>query len=78
MFGDRQAEPEGVDLLEGVGADHVAGNLAGNRHERNRIQLGISDGCEQVGGAGPEVARHTAGRPVTRAIPCAMNPAPCS
>ncbi|MFN8644050.1 MAG: hypothetical protein U0802_21245 [Candidatus Binatia bacterium] len=26
----------------------------------------------------PEVPKHTAGRPVARAIPCAMKPAPCS
>lgn len=29
------------------------GHLAGNRHQRNRVKLGVSDGCQQVGCSRP-------------------------
>ena len=52
VLGDRHGEPVGVDLLEGVGADHAAGHLAGDRDERNRVQFCVGDRGQQVGRAG--------------------------
>ena len=52
MLGDRYGQAVGIDLLKGIGADHRLGNLAGNRHDRDRIKLGIGDGRQQIGCAG--------------------------
>ena len=53
VLGDGQGQAVGIHLLESVGADQGLGHLAGDGHQGDGIQLGISDGREQVGGAGP-------------------------
>ena len=44
MFGDGAADFDYRRFLEGIGADHAGGNLAGDGDERNAIELGIGDG----------------------------------
>ncbi len=52
VLGHRQRHAEDVHLLKGVGADLTRRHLPGDRHQRNRIQLGVGDRGEQIGGAG--------------------------
>jgi hypothetical protein len=52
VLGDRNAQAVGIDFLKGIGADHRPRHLAGDRHQRDRIQLGIGDRRQQVGRAG--------------------------
>ena len=78
VLGDRDGQAVGIDLLKGVGADHRLRHLPGDGDDGDRIELGIGDRRQQVGRAGPDDARQTAGLPVARAMPCAMKPAPCS
>ena len=49
MFGDRDTHAVGVDFLEGIRANQSARHLAGDADERNRVQLGIGDGRQDVG-----------------------------
>ena len=51
MFGDGDRDTVGVDFLERIGPNHRCRNLAGNAHQRNRVQTRIGDGGDQVGGA---------------------------
>ena len=53
VLGDRNTQTIGVDFLKSVGADHRLRYLAGDCHQRNRIEFGIGDGRQQVGGARP-------------------------
>jgi len=53
-------------------------DLTGDCHEGHGIESRVGDRGQEVRGAGSDVARHTAALPVTRAMPWAMNPAPCS
>jgi hypothetical protein len=46
MLGNRDTQTIGIDFLKGVAADHRSRHLPGDRHERNRIQLGVGDGGE--------------------------------
>jgi hypothetical protein len=48
MFGNRDAQAIGIDLLEGVGTDHRSRHLPGDRHQRNRIQLGVGNRRQQI------------------------------
>ncbi len=76
---DRHGQAVGVDLLEGVGADHRARHLAGDGDERDRVELGVGDRGEQVRRArAPRCRSRRPAHPVARAMPCAMKPAPCS
>ncbi len=60
VLGDRDGETVGVDLLKRVGADHRARHLAGDRDERDRVELGVGDRRQEIGRArarGPETDR---------------------
>ncbi len=52
VFDDRLGDAGDVDFLEGVGADEVAAHLAGDGDHRRRIQIGVGDAGDQVGGPG--------------------------
>src|SRR5690606_25554253 len=52
VFGDRDGEPVGSDLLERVGADQGGGDLAGDGDERDGVEPRVGDGGEEVGDAG--------------------------
>jgi hypothetical protein len=52
VFGDRNAQAIGIDFLKGIGTDHRPGHLPGDRHQRNRIQLGVGNRRQQIGRAG--------------------------
>ncbi len=66
VLGDRQRDAGGVALLEGVRADHRLGHLAGDRHHRHRVHVGVRQRGDQVGRA-RATGRHAdpdlAGRP---------------
>jgi len=62
-----QGDAGDVDLLEGVGAEDLAADLAGDRHNGNAIEHGGGDAGDEVGGAGPEVAMQTPTLPEARA-----------
>ncbi len=49
---DRPGDTDHVGFLERVGTDHVARNLAGQHHHRNRIHVGGRDTRNGVGCAG--------------------------
>ena len=51
VFDDRQRDAGGVGLLEGIGADEVRADLAGDGDDWDRVQIGIRDAGDQVGGA---------------------------
>ena len=51
VFGDRTTHAIRVDFLEGIRAEQGARHLAGDANERNRVQLGIGDGRQEVGRA---------------------------
>ena len=51
MLGDRNRQTVGVDFLEGIRTDHRQRHLTGDRHHRDRIELGIGDRGHQIGGA---------------------------
>ena len=78
VLGDRPADLDDRRLLEGVGADDLRADLAGDGHERHRVELGVGEAGDEVGGPGPLVAMQTPTRPVLRAYPSAMKPPPCS
>ena len=48
-----ERHPEEISLLEGPAPDHLLRHLAGNRHHRNRIHVGVGYTGYQIGGAGP-------------------------
>ncbi len=49
MLGDRHRDADDVGLLEGVGADGRARDLAGDRDDRDRVHVGVGDRGHQVG-----------------------------
>ena len=51
MLDDRQRDAGDVGLLEGVGADEVGADLAGDGHHGDRVQIGVGDAGDQVGRA---------------------------
>jgi hypothetical protein len=61
VFGNRDAQAVGIDFLEGIGTDHRPRHLPGDRHQRNRIQFGIGDRRQQIGGTGTR-GSHAYGR----------------
>ena len=52
VLGDRHRDAGDVGLLEGVGADQRATDLAGDGDHRHRVHLGVGQRGDQVGGAG--------------------------
>ena len=53
VFCDRHGDAADVGFLESVSAENGAGHLAGDSDDRHGIQVGVGDGGDQVGGAGP-------------------------
>ncbi len=49
---DRHRDAADVGFLEGVGADRLGGDLAGDRDERHGVHVRVRDRGDQVGGAG--------------------------
>ena len=61
VLGDRAADLDHRRFLEGVGADDVRGHLAGDRDDRQRIQLGVGESGDQVQRPGPGGGHDDAG-----------------
>ncbi len=78
MLGDPATDFDDRRFLERVAADDFGADLAGDRDEWDAVELGVGDGGDEVGRAGPLVAMQTPGLPVLRAMPCAANAPPCS
>lgn len=67
VLGDRAGDLDHRCLLKRIGADHVPRHLAGDRHQRDRIHLGVGQTGDEIDAPGPEVAITTPGLPVARA-----------
>jgi len=52
VFGDRQRDAGDIAFLECILADELLGNLPGDRHDGDRIELGGCQTGHQIGGAG--------------------------
>ena len=52
MLGDRQRDAGDVDLLKGVAAENLAGDLAGDGDDRDGVEHGGGEAGDEVGGAG--------------------------
>ena len=61
VFHDGKGDADDIGLLEGAAADHVGGDLAGQRDERAGIHVGVGDGGDEIGGAGAAGAHAHAG-----------------
>src|SRR5690606_22668649 len=57
---DRAGDADHVGLLEGIGADHVTGNLAGNDYHWYGVHVGRCDTGNGIGGAGTRGHQHHA------------------
>jgi len=53
VFCDGNAHAVGIDFLKGVRADHRARDLAGDADDGDRIELGVGNSGQNVGGPGP-------------------------
>ena len=53
MLGYRQGNAGNVHFLERIGAQHLAGDVAGDADDRNRIQHGGGDAGDQICCSGP-------------------------
>ncbi len=65
VLDDRHRDALDVGLLEGVGADQVRRHLAGDAHDRRRVEVGVGDRRHEVGRAGAggrDGDAHLAGR----------------
>ena len=51
MLGRRARDAERVRFLKRIGAHQLARNLAGDRHDRNRIHHRVDQAGDQIGGA---------------------------
>ena len=65
VLGDRHCDAADVRLLEGVGPDRGAGDLAGDGHQGDRVHMGISDRRDEVGGS-RSARRHAHAHPTGR------------
>ena len=52
VLGDRHGDAGGVALLEGVGSDGGVGHLTGDCHHRHRVEVGVAQRGDDVGGRG--------------------------
>ena len=60
VLGDRHGDAGDVGLLEGVGPDQGAPDLAGDRDDRNGVHLRVGQRGHQVGGARTRGGHHHA------------------
>ena len=51
MLGDLAGDLDRGRLLEGVGADHAAGNLPGDGNHRDAVEERVGEAGDEVGGA---------------------------
>ena len=77
VLGNRHGHTADVRLLERVGAQQRRADLAGDRHQRHRVQVGVRDRGDQVGRAragGGDAHAHVAGghRVAFRGVSCAL------
>jgi len=61
VLGARAGDADGVRLLEGVGADQMGRDLAGQDHQGDGIHQGVDDRGDGVGRAGARRRQHHAG-----------------
>src|SRR6266849_1154855 len=52
VLGDRHSDAGDVDFLEGIGAEQLAADLAGDANDRRRVEHGGGNAGDHVGGAG--------------------------
>ena len=52
VLGDGQGDAGDVDLLEGVGAEDLGGDLSGDADDGDGVEHGRRDAGDEVGGAG--------------------------
>ena len=52
VLGDGQGDAGDVDFLEGIGAEQLGGDLAGDADHGNRVHHGRGDAGDEIGGAG--------------------------
>ncbi len=52
MLGDGQGNARDIDFLEGIGAEELGGDLAGDADHGNGVHHGGGDAGDEVGGAG--------------------------
>ena len=62
MFGDRHRDPTNIGFLKCIGTNCGAGDLSRDSNHGDRIHVGISDGCDQVGCA-RSTCRHADSNP---------------
>jgi len=67
VLGHRQGDAGDVHFLKGVGAQHLAGDLAGNADHGDGIQHGRGDAGDKVSGAGAAGGHTDATLPEARA-----------
>ena len=67
VLGDRQGDAGDVDLLEGVGAEDLGGDLAGDADDGDGVEHGRGDAGDEVGRAGAGGGHADADRPEARA-----------
>ena len=63
VLGDRDGDADDVHFLEAVLAQQRRGDIAGDCHQRYRVQVGGGDAGDQVGGAGARGRNHHADPP---------------
>ena len=68
-FGDRFCDGNDVHFLEGILTQKVCRYIAGNGNHGDRVAVGIGNAGYQISSPGPDVARQTPTRPLTRAYP---------
>ena len=61
MLGAGAGDADGVGLLESVGADHEGRDLAGQNHDRDRVQERVGETCNRIGGTGTGRHQHNTG-----------------
>ena len=76
VLGDRPADLDHRRLLEGVGADDVGRDLAGDRDDRERVHLGVGQPGDEVQGPGPGGGHHDARLAGDAGVPLGREDAP--
>ena len=62
VLGDGQGDAGNIGLLKGVGADQVAGHVAGDGEQRHAVHHGVGQPGHQIGGPRPG-SRHAHAQP---------------
>jgi hypothetical protein len=67
VLGDGQRDAGDVDFLEGVGAEHLGGDLAGDGDHGMLSSIAVARPVTRLVAPGPLVAMHTPTLPLARA-----------